>query len=437
MTLTGTKKYVGFGFGAIQAGLFLYEAYQCGNFQQLTVAEVVAPTVAAIRQTDGQFGLNIAHSSGIEQATIGPIHIENPLQEADRQRLILAIAEADEIGTAVPSVAYYVSEGAGSLHRVLAAGLRLKAATNQVRAVIYTAENNNQAAEVLEAAVMAEIPDAEKEAVHQKVRFLNTVIGKMSGVVTERAEIQAQHLIEVTAGSSRAYLVETFNRIAISPIDFHGELFERGIGVFEEKANLLPLEEAKLYGHNATHALAAYIGTIRDKRLISDVGDIPGAMAFLQGALIEESGAALIHKYGSVDPFFTVAAYQEYAHNLFKRMMNPYLRDTIERVGRDPQRKLGWDDRLIGTMRFCLAEAIHPIRYAFGTAAALAVIDRSILNDGTTVTDILLALWSGTKIEAREQAAVLALIESGLTSLKQWIAEEYPDLEVFCRSMKA
>ena len=31
--------FVGFGFGAIQAGLFLYEAYRSGNFGRLVVAE--------------------------------------------------------------------------------------------------------------------------------------------------------------------------------------------------------------------------------------------------------------------------------------------------------------------------------------------------------------------------------------------------------------
>jgi len=41
MPLTGSKTFVGFGFGAIQAGLFLYEAYQSGNFGRLVVAEVL------------------------------------------------------------------------------------------------------------------------------------------------------------------------------------------------------------------------------------------------------------------------------------------------------------------------------------------------------------------------------------------------------------
>lgn len=144
------------------SSFFLYEAYQSGNFQRLTVAEVVPQVVDSIRLAEGIFALNIAEANHIERVQVGPIQIENPATATDRQRLIEAIARANEIGTAVPSVNYYVSEGSASLHRVLADGLRLKTATGKPRAVIYTAENNNHAAEILKARVMEEIPEAEQ-----------------------------------------------------------------------------------------------------------------------------------------------------------------------------------------------------------------------------------------------------------------------------------
>ena len=31
-------------------------------------------------------------------------------------------------------------------------------------------------------------------------------------------------------------------------------------------------------------------------------------------------------------------------------MVNPFLRDPVDRVTRDPARKLGWEDRLVGSM---------------------------------------------------------------------------------------
>jgi hypothetical protein len=98
-----------------------------------------------------------------------------------------AVAEAEEISTAVPSVRFYTGPDPGSIHRILAQGLRRKAAKGGPRAVVYAAENHNHAAEILEAAVFDEIPAAEQSAVRVRVRFLNTVIGKMSGVIADRA----------------------------------------------------------------------------------------------------------------------------------------------------------------------------------------------------------------------------------------------------------
>ncbi len=429
MGLTGAHTYVGFGLGAIQSGLFLYEALCSNAFKRLVVAEVVPETVAAVRRAGGNFTVNIAHRDGVEHSRVGPIEIEDPAQTADRQRLIDAIAEAQEIGTAIPSVAYYVSAGPGSLHRVLAQGLRQKAAKGGPRAVIYTAENHNHAAEILEAHVMGEIPAGERDAVRARVRFLNTVIGKMSGVITDPAAIEAQGLVPMTPEDRRAFLVEAFNHILITRIDFGDVSFQRGLIVFEEKADLLPFEEAKLYGHNATHALAAYIGAILGVPRIADLQEVKGALPFLRAAFIDESGEALIRKYRGIDPLFTKAGYTAYADDLLARMTNPYLHDTVERVSRDAARKLGWDDRLIGTIRLALRQGVPPNRYAFGAAAALATIDHNILDNDIPVDALLDSLWQQASPDKPEREAVLDLINDGFRRLKDWRRAGFPALE--------
>lgn len=425
MSLSGSRTFVGFGFGAIQAGLFLYEAHRSNNFARLVVAEVLPEVVEAVRRAHGHFVVNIAHLDRVEPADVGPIAIENPMRESDRERLVEAIAAAEEIGTAIPSVAYYVSSGPGSLHRVLAAGLRRKVQVGGPRAVVYAAENHNHAAELLQAAVMTEIPQAEQEAVRFRVRFLNTVIGKMSGIVTDPDEIQAFGLGTVTPESPRTFLVEAFNRILISAIDFPDGPFVRGLSVFEPKPDLLPFEEAKLYGHNATHALAAYLGAVRGLTLIASLPDLPGAMPFLRSAFIEESGAALCRKYAGRDPLFTPAGYAAYADDLLVRMTNPYLRDTIERVGRDPQRKLAWDDRLIGAMRLARHEGIVARRYAAGAAAALAMLERSTLTAPAVARERLEAVWQTAQPDPSEQAAMLALVEEGRRQLLGWVENDF------------
>lgn len=420
MALTGTRTYVGFGFGAIQGGLFLYEAFCSGAFRRLVVAEVLPEVVTTVRRGGGYYTVNIAHADRVERATVGPIEIYDPAVKTDRAQLVAALAEAAEIGTAVPSVADYTTEGEASLHRLLARGLREKGLRGGTHAIVYAAENHNHAAEILQAHVLSELAPHEQEAVAARVRFLNTVIGKMSRVVTDPAEIHAAALAPVTPEATRAFLVEAFNRILISRLRFNGVPFARGITVFEEKDDLLPFEEAKLYGHNATHALAAYLGARCGVQFMFALKALPGMMDFLRAAFMEESGQALIRKYRGLDPLFTPAGYAAYADDLLERMTNPYLRDTVARVARDPARKLGWNDRLIGTMRLALAQGIEPWRYALGAAAALAMLEPKILETERSLEEVLLPLWRDTETRADERRRVLDLLEQARHRLRRF-----------------
>jgi mannitol-1-phosphate 5-dehydrogenase len=427
MPLTGKRTFVGFGFGAIQSGLFLYEAFQSGNFGRMVVAEVMPDAVAAVRQAGGYFAVNIAQSDRVEQAHVGPIEIVDPATPAGRAVLVTAIAEAQEIATAVPGVKFYAAAGEGSLHRLLAAGLHAKIERGLPNAVVYAAENHNEAAEILEEHVLGEIAPSEHTGVHKRVQFLNTVIGKMSGVVSDPALVTSGRFAPVTPGNQRVFLVEAFNRILISRVRL--PRFRRGIAVFEEKENLLPFEEAKLYGHNATHALAAYIGALSGARYIADLRDTPGMLPFLRAAFIEESGESLIRRWKGLDPLFTPAGYTAYADDLLVRMTNPHLLDTVERVGRDPQRKLGWDDRLIGVLRTALSQGVQPRRYALGAAAALAALDPSIrTQENVDVAALLDPLWQGAHVDGAERHAVLSLIADGWRALRAWLAQGTPDL---------
>ncbi len=410
---------MGFGFGAIQAGLFLYEAYKTGSFTRFVVAEVVPQTVAAVRSAGGTYAVNIAHSDSIGVANVGTIEICDPAVEQDRHTLVQAIADASEIATAVPSVAFYRTGSPGSLHRLLAAGLLEKARRGGPPAIVYAAENHNQAAEILTGAVGQDLPAGCTADVFGGVRFVNTVIGKMSGLVTEPDEIRLAGLETVTPRSGRAFLVEAFNRILISRIQkgTEGEKFHRGISVFEEKDDLLPFEEAKLYGHNATHALAAYLARRMGVNRISALRSDESTMKFLREAFLEESGQALIRKHRGVDALFTPHGYEAYADDLLERMTNPFLRDTTERVGRDPARKLGWDDRLIGTIRLALSQGIRPWRYSIGAAAALAWMHPDAVSESTcSVARWLQDIWGPG--DRREEAEVLRLVQEGW----EWLA---------------
>ncbi len=73
--------------------------------------------------------------------------------------------------------------------------------------------------------------------------------------------------------------------------------------------------------------------------------------------MLHESGVPLCRRYAGSDPMFTPAGFRQYVEDLIVRMVNPYVRDTVARVGRDPARKLGWDDRLVGAMRLAAGSA--------------------------------------------------------------------------------
>lgn len=359
---TRSRTFVGFGFGAIQAGLFLYEAHRSRNFGRLVAAEVMPNVVDAVRAAGGRYGLNVATRGGIERHEISGVAILNPNVPADRDELVAAVAEASEMATALPSVELYGSASdPASVAGIIAEGVGQGAR----RRILYAAENHNHAAEILSGALG---PAAGSE----RLQCLNTVIGKMSGVVDDAEQIAEQRLAPVAPGVECCFLVEEFNRILVGKTRWPD--FARGIDVFEEKADLLPFEEAKLYGHNATHALIGYLGRAKGYTTMAGAGEDAGLMAFARDAFIEESGAALCRRHAGADPLFTAAGYTAYADDLLERMVNPHLGDTIARVTRDPRRKLGWDDRLIGTIRVALAEDIEPLRYAKAAAAALEML---------------------------------------------------------------
>ena len=391
------RTYVGFGFGAIQAGLFLYEAHRSGAFSRLVVAEVVPEVVAALRAGNGTFTVNVATASGIEQHPVPNIEVLNPNVPGDRVRLLAAVAEAAEIGTALPSIRFFEGDTPSAIGALLADGLASNSQT-----LIYTAENHNHAAEALSDAIGGHLPAPPDPA---NVQCVNTVVGKMSGIVTDPAQITDMALAPMVQGIERAFLVEEFNRILIDQVTLEG--FQRGIDVFEEKPDLLPFEEAKLYGHNATHALVGYLAEQKGYRYMAETRNDEKLIEFARAAFLEESGRALCARHAGVDPLFTADGYSAYVDDLMDRMTNPFLKDAVERIIRDPRRKLGWNDRLVGTMRVALSQGIEPLRFAKGAAVALNLLAR---DENMDPSALLKDIWSDPAADNTEQSRIQSMI---------------------------
>lgn len=111
-------------------------------------------------------------------------------------------------------------------------------------------------------------------------------------------------------------------------------------------APLEPYYKRKLFTNNAGHAVLAYMGARRGCRRLVDALDLPEAAAALRRLL--DAGAAALHAaYG-----LPRAELDAHLHSLLAyRYPNRALADTVARVGRQPLRKLGPSERLVGLLR--------------------------------------------------------------------------------------
>ena len=399
--------FTGFGFGPIQGGLFAKEAFESGNFARIVVAEIDADLVDAVRANDGSYHVNVARADGIEVLKIDNVELLDPNVQADRRILQEVLAKSTEIVTCLPSVSFYDVGGASSIVSLIAGGLKNSEAG---ATIIYSAENNNHAAETLEKAVSGELTrmdtSSEREEFVQiygkgfHVQFLNTVIGKMSRVVTDTEEIAELNLRTIAPGIDRAFLVEQFNRILVSRTRISN--FTPGIECFIEKDDLLAFEEAKLYGHNAIHSLLGFIGAVKGYTRMTELVNDQAVMQIGRAAFLQECGAALIRKYACLgDKLFTEAGFKDYAEDLLDRMTNPYLGDTIVRVVRDVRRKLRIDGRIFGTMQMALEHGIEPRNMALGAIAGIAELLKKA-DENNLPEDLRFGDWrklDGAKIE--------------------------------------
>ncbi len=340
--------FLGIGFGPIQTGIFLLGAYK-GGFDRIVVADVDKNLVNALREDNGSVTISVAAKDKIYSENIQKIEIYNPQDSNDLKKLVDAAADADEIATALPAVTFF---------KHIAPWLKQGFERNPGRRrLIYTAENNNHAAELLEQAVAAKFPNT---------HYLNTVVGKMSGVLS-LAECEKRGLPTLTPFSDRGHLVEEFNKILISSCPGIEDRKTKGLYV---KNNLLPFEEAKLYGHNAIHMLLGLHAMENKISFMHELAEKPEIIKIGKRAFIEESGRALCKKWKGVDELFTEQGFREYAEDLLVRMVNPFLTDSVERVCRDLERKLSWDDRVVGTMRLVVSQGFNPVELSHGAAIA-------------------------------------------------------------------
>jgi mannitol-1-phosphate 5-dehydrogenase len=111
---------------------------------------------------------------------------------------------------------------------------------------------------------------------------------------------------------------------------------------------------AKLYLHNTPHCIAAYHGWLKGYTYMSECMDDPKIKAEVEGVL-NECIQMVTHQYGLNRKFA-----EFYAEKEIRRFSNVFLHDPITRVAREPLRKLGEGERLVGAARLCIQSNIVP-----------------------------------------------------------------------------
>jgi mannitol-1-phosphate 5-dehydrogenase len=183
--------------------------------------------------------------------------------------------------------------------------------------------------------------------------FANTAVDR---IVPNQAEGQG---LDVT--------VETFFEWVIERAPFGAAARDIPGATFVDQ--LGPYIERKLFTVNTGHASAAYFGYAAGIEKISDAM-ADAAVAGKVRAVLDETQQLLVAKHD-----FAEAEQEAYVQKILSRFTNPYLPDTVNRVGRAPLRKLSRHERFVGPAAELAERGIVPVALLEAMAAALRFDD--------------------------------------------------------------
>jgi mannitol-1-phosphate 5-dehydrogenase len=159
-----------------------------------------------------------------------------------------------------------------------------------------------------------------------------------------------------------AVSVERFHEWNVDETQLKGRLQIEGMNIV---GNLSAYIERKLFTLNTGHAVLAYMGYLKGYNRIDDCIADPEILNVVRGAM-SESGAALLQRFG-----LDASAHAAYIEKIIQRFRNPYLEDTVDRIGRDPLRKLSASDRLIAPLTAAYGYGLSVDNLLLGIGAAL------------------------------------------------------------------
>ncbi|MBI5161677.1 MAG: mannitol-1-phosphate 5-dehydrogenase [Micrococcales bacterium] len=234
----------------------------------------------------------------------------------DEAALVAEIARADIVTTAVG--ARILPFVAPAISRAL-----IERSPDAAPLVVIACENAIGGTDILAAAVRELGPD-------EGAIFANCAIDR---IVPDQSGTAQSGGLDVTIEAFHEWVVDrTAFRAGAEPPAIHGITWVD---------DLTPFIERKLFTVNTAHATAAYHGADRGFAQIRDALGSPEIEAEVR-AVLGETKALLVAKHG-----FGADEQQAYIEKTLRRISNPELPDTCERVGRGPLRKLSRRERFV------------------------------------------------------------------------------------------
>jgi len=361
---------VQFGAGNIGRG-FMAELFWAGGYR-IVFVDVDRPLVDALRSR-GAYELHHITNEGDEVVTITDV---TGIDARDATAAAEAVAGASLVSTAVGVRALQAVTPAmaeGMARRLLYPG------TPSLNVI--ACENLVGSGRFLRDLVRTELEQRVTLGLHRtlsrrefdaKFGFVEAVVSRMVPIVPE--EIRCRDPLWIAS--------EPYARLPVDAAAFRGPMPR--IAGLEPVDNILAYQRRKLASHNMSHAVCAYLGYRAGHEFIWQAMDDPAVESVVRGGMAE-TGRALGLRFG-----FDPAVQSAYEDDLCRRYRNRALGDQVRRVAADPLRKLGPEDRLIGSARLCLEEGVEPVHVIRGIQAALAY-DNPADPTAVTLQDMLSA----------------------------------------------
>lgn len=214
---------------------------------------------------------------------------------------------------------------------------------------IIACENAIKASSQLEEEVKKYLNEEELQYLDEFVGFPNCSVDRIV------PPVKSENILDV--------VVERFYEWNVEEKAFKGPIPKiEGMNLAD---NLMAYIERKLFTLNTGHAITAYFGYLKGYNTIDESIKDEVIHDFVKKAMTE-SGQGLIAKYN-----FDEEAHLKYIDKIIGRFKNPYLKDDVARVGREPLRKLNENDRLIKPLVTARGFNINTDNLLLGVGAAL------------------------------------------------------------------